>query len=139
MFRADLVITAGGISLYEALAARTPACALSYDRYQRATVRAVAEAGACIDLGAGDRLKRHTVAGEVASLDANRSRRRRLSVSGGRLVDGRGAMRVARILRALIENPCDGHRSPAAGPKPACVSSGHGLRDEGRSPMPEFK
>jgi spore coat polysaccharide biosynthesis predicted glycosyltransferase SpsG len=104
MFRADLMITAGGTSLYEALAVGTPACALSYDRHQQATVEAISAAGACIDLGRGSHLAVSPFADTVCALEADRDMRRRLSVRGRRLVDGRGARRVARILRTLIRN-----------------------------------
>jgi UDP-2,4-diacetamido-2,4,6-trideoxy-beta-L-altropyranose hydrolase len=102
MFAADLVISAGGCAAYEALCVGAPLCALSVDHYQAATVAALADAGACIDLGLGAQLRSGDVRRRFAELDLNPDLRRRLSAHGRRLVDGGGAQRVARILRSIL-------------------------------------
>jgi spore coat polysaccharide biosynthesis predicted glycosyltransferase SpsG len=103
MFDADLVISAGGLSAYEALCVGTPLCALSFDRYQAATIGAIAHAGACLNLGLGAYLRSDKVRRRFIELNENQELRRRLSTCGRRLVDGGGRLRVARILLSLIE------------------------------------
>jgi spore coat polysaccharide biosynthesis predicted glycosyltransferase SpsG len=108
MADADLILSAGGRSAYEAMCIGTPLCALSYDRHQARTLSALARAGACLDLGPGPRLEASIVAEKVLELDADPIRREQLSRSGRRLVDGDGACRVAEILRAAIRRTISG-------------------------------
>jgi spore coat polysaccharide biosynthesis predicted glycosyltransferase SpsG len=110
MFHADLVISAGGLAAYEALCVGAPLCALACDRHQARTVKAMARAGACLDLGRGALLKSSDVLYRFRELDKNPELRRRISARGRRLVDGEGTRRIARVLRAVIER---GSRSPS--------------------------
>jgi UDP-2,4-diacetamido-2,4,6-trideoxy-beta-L-altropyranose hydrolase len=108
LLKADVAITAGGLSAYEALCAGTPLLALSYDPLQQTTIRAFADAGACIDLGPGSELDPLRLSKALACLDADWDSRLRLSLNGKKMVDGCGASRVAGIIRKWI------HRSIAA-------------------------
>ena len=99
---ADLAITAGGLSAYEALCAGTPTLALSCDSWQQKTVSALARAGACVNLGPGGELDSKSLAALVGQLDRDRVLRRTLSRRGRKTVDGRGAERVSGIIRNLI-------------------------------------
>jgi spore coat polysaccharide biosynthesis predicted glycosyltransferase SpsG len=102
LFTADLAITAGGLSAYEALCTGTPLLALSYDRWQQMTVTALAREGACIDLGLGDNVVPDQLPAQIAFVGRNEDLRRRLSHRGKEIVDGRGAERVAQIIRKAI-------------------------------------
>ena len=102
LFAADLAITAGGISAYEALCTGTPLLALSYDRCQQMAVAAIAREGACIDLGLGDNVIPGRLRAQLALVDCNEDLRRRLSRRGKEIVDGRGAERVAQIVRTAV-------------------------------------
>jgi UDP-2,4-diacetamido-2,4,6-trideoxy-beta-L-altropyranose hydrolase len=102
LFAADLAITAGGISAYEALCTGTPLLALSYDRCQQMTVTALAREGACIDLGLGDNVISHRLPAQLAFIDSGENLRRRLSRRGKEIVDGLGAERVAQIIRTAV-------------------------------------
>jgi spore coat polysaccharide biosynthesis predicted glycosyltransferase SpsG len=99
---ADLAITAGGLSAYEALCAGTPLIALSYDSLQQAAINAIETAGACINLGPGDDLDPMRLAEVLSSISTGMDERRRISMNGQKMVDGRGAERVSRIVRRLI-------------------------------------
>ena len=86
--KADLAVTGGGMTLYECLASGTPVVGLCLADNQRANVDELCAAG--------------VILGEVPSLEAalrhaagDLALRRALSVRGRRLVDGRGASRVA--------------------------------------------
>jgi spore coat polysaccharide biosynthesis predicted glycosyltransferase SpsG len=99
--QADLVVAAGGLSVYEALCAGTPAIAFAVDRFQHVTVASLAGLGACLDLGTGSELDPCDVAGGIRSLEGG-AERARLSARGRELVDGRGACRVAELLRGMV-------------------------------------
>jgi spore coat polysaccharide biosynthesis predicted glycosyltransferase SpsG len=100
--RADLAITAGGLAAYEALCVGTPLCALSYDRLQRMTVKALAESGLCLDLGYGKSLTPSRLSFQCCRLAGDQELRRKLSSQGRRAVDGLGAQRVCRMLRSIM-------------------------------------
>lgn len=102
LFEADLAITAGGIAAYEALCCGTPLLALSYDRFQRATIRRLKRSGACVDLGLGEGLVPDALADILSEVDADPAMRERLSANGKKIVDGQGVERVAQILRESI-------------------------------------
>jgi spore coat polysaccharide biosynthesis predicted glycosyltransferase SpsG len=102
MFRADLAITAGGISAYEALCAGTPLAALSHDPLQQSTIKALAGKGACVDLGPGDELDPRRISAELFRLGSDINARKSLSLRGREIVDGRGAERVAQLIRQEI-------------------------------------
>jgi spore coat polysaccharide biosynthesis predicted glycosyltransferase SpsG len=108
LMNADLAITAGGLSAYEALCIGTPLLALSYDPLQQITIHAMAGAGACVDLGPGEDLNPMQLAETLARLDADREGRARISLNGKKEVDGCGAERVSCIVRESI------HRRAAA-------------------------
>jgi len=102
----EVAVVAGGMTLYEAVAVGTPAVAVSIVPAQRPAVRAFSRVGATLDGGlaratptAIRRSARH-VAGLVARLLCEAPLRTRIALKGPRLVDGRGAARVA---SALVE------------------------------------
>jgi UDP-2,4-diacetamido-2,4,6-trideoxy-beta-L-altropyranose hydrolase len=102
LFQADLAITAGGISAYEALCTGTPLLALSYDRLQKTTIRRLHRLGACVDLGLGDELLPDNLAGILSRMETDCAMRKELSRRGRGLVDGQGAERVAQIIRQSV-------------------------------------
>jgi spore coat polysaccharide biosynthesis predicted glycosyltransferase SpsG len=101
--RTTVAIVAGGITLYEACAIGVPAIALALTPTQRLTVRAIARHGAAVDAGAPPDAVATIihVADSTAALLADARARRRLSTAGQRLVDARGAFRVADYVREL--------------------------------------
>lgn len=104
LFHADVAITAGGLSAYEALCVGTPLLALSYDEFQQATISELARAGACVDLGIGRFLHPSEIPFIMDSLDTDQERRGLYSHRGRQIVDGRGAERVSELIRAVIQN-----------------------------------
>ena len=102
--RADLAITAGGLSAYEALCAGTPLLAASIDEFQQVTVTNLARAGACIDLGPAGLLQTGQIAGVLSGLEADPALRHDLSLRGRQIVDGRGAERVARLIHRFLRH-----------------------------------
>jgi spore coat polysaccharide biosynthesis predicted glycosyltransferase SpsG len=104
--RVDVAIVGGGVSLYEAVAAGLPTVAVPVVPAQVPTIRAFAARRLTFDAG-GRRGSVTTVARRVADLVdamvADRAWRRRVQREGPRLVDGRGARRVARAIHAVAE------------------------------------
>ena len=100
---ADLAITAGGISAYEALCAGTPLLAMVGDSLQQTTVRRIAAAGGCVNLGAGRELAQERLVELLEKIDADVSVREKFARRGREIVDGLGAVRVASIIRRTIE------------------------------------
>ena len=100
----DVVVVAGGVTLYEACALGRPAVGMAVVQAQRPAIRALASQGAVLDAGGPsvDAATASRVAAAVARLLADRPGRRRLGRQARRLVDGRGAERVARRIRALM-------------------------------------
>jgi len=100
---AAVAVVAGGVTLYEACALGVPAVALAVVPGQRRTVRAMARHGAVIDGGGQpwDETAGQRVASAVRDLMAP-STARRQARTAMRLIDGRGAFRVAGRLRSLV-------------------------------------
>ena len=107
---ASVAIVGGGVTLYEACALGVPGIALALTPAQEVTIRGIARRGAALDGGAvyapvtaGACRERPSdrIVGEVARLLGEPATRRRLAQAGRRLLDGRGAFRVAESLRCL--------------------------------------
>jgi len=106
----DVAVVGGGVTLYEACAIGAPAVALAVVPAQRAAIRAFAARGAAIDAGALVAGARAVVraAAAVAALLGDASARRRRSAASRRLIDGRGASRVAARMRSLARTAARG-------------------------------
>jgi len=108
--RADIAIVAGGVTLYEACALGVPAVGLSVVRAQQRAIRAFAKKGAVINAGDAfsDRRAIDNAATAVSRFARNTTLCRETSARARRLVDGRGAARVAACITALVKG-----RAPA--------------------------
>lgn len=111
----DVAVVGGGVTLYEACAIGAPAVALAVVPAQRAAIRAFAARGAVIDAGAlaDGALAVGRTAAAVAGLLGDTPARRRRSTAARRLIDGRGALRVAARMRSLARNAARGRGNRA--------------------------
>jgi len=103
---ASVAIVAGGVTLYEACALGVPVIALAVTAAQRQTDRGLARQGAVVD-GGGPPLSDAcfaAVAETMVRLLASRAVCARQALTARRIVDGRGAHRVAARLRALARD-----------------------------------
>jgi spore coat polysaccharide biosynthesis predicted glycosyltransferase SpsG len=107
---ADVAITGGGVSLYEACAAAVPIVAIPVVRAQVPTVTAFARARAVRSVRYGSAPER--VARQALELLSDHRVRASLARAAKSLVDGRGAARVARMLARLASESSDGTRQP---------------------------
>jgi len=110
--RAQVAVVAGGMTLYEACVLGTPAVALPVVPAQKRTVRAFAAAGAVVasEAATGPRAVDRAARQAIALL-ADAGRAARLSRVAARLVDGRGAERVAQRLRVLAGSKGELHHA----------------------------
>jgi UDP-2,4-diacetamido-2,4,6-trideoxy-beta-L-altropyranose hydrolase len=103
LFRdADIAISGAGQTLYELAAVGTPAVAIAMADNQVPQLDALARAEIVIDGGrAADEQIVERVVAQISALAADRRRRSDMSRRGQELVDGQGALRVARALIAV--------------------------------------
>ncbi|MCK7492401.1 MAG: hypothetical protein MZW92_12940 [Comamonadaceae bacterium] len=90
MCSADLAITAGGLSAFEALCSGTPLMALAYDPLQHQTISALAKARLCIDLQCGDCLEPQNSLHPLSAVEKDQLAREKMSSAGRLMVDGKG-------------------------------------------------
>jgi hypothetical protein len=113
----DVAIVGGGVTLYEACALGVPAVGLAVVPAQMPAIEAFARQGAVIDAGgpAGSPEAIGRAAAGVARLLRDERARARTSHIAQRLVDGRGARRVARHVRAVLAMKTNGLEREARG------------------------
>ncbi|MEQ8667366.1 MAG: glycosyltransferase [Rhodospirillales bacterium] len=102
---ADLVVGSGGVSLIERMALGVPSVTVAQNDVQVAGIAGAARENATRFAGKIDDLTPEGLAGELAALIADASARKAMSDAGRKLVDGRGARRVAEHLCGLIARP----------------------------------
>jgi spore coat polysaccharide biosynthesis predicted glycosyltransferase SpsG len=111
--RCTAAVVGGGITLSEACAVGTPVVGVAVTPAQHRTIRAFAAAGAVIDGGlAGTPGTARRVASSIVALVTGEPSVSRQIARAQRLVDGRGAQRVADAIAALV---VAGHRARQAG------------------------
>jgi UDP-2,4-diacetamido-2,4,6-trideoxy-beta-L-altropyranose hydrolase len=102
MLRADLAVTAGGQTMNEALACGTPTLVLGTAANQRRNVSAVARAKVADVVGWSSGVSwRLSLRRRASRLAAHYAERVKLSRNARRLIDGKGALRVARVVGEL--------------------------------------
>lgn len=92
---ADLVISAGGDTLYEIAACGAPALVLCHVPHQLETAEAFAAHGVAVNLGLAEHVDERLLMEEIERIDADPTQRQALSKAGQDLVDGHGVVRVA--------------------------------------------
>jgi UDP-2,4-diacetamido-2,4,6-trideoxy-beta-L-altropyranose hydrolase len=98
MASADLAASAGGTTTWERLCMGLPGISIAVADNQVELSRDLAEAGYQIFLGASDAVDVAMLTRALQHLSENPAERARMAQQGRHLVDGRGAMRVARML-----------------------------------------
>jgi spore coat polysaccharide biosynthesis predicted glycosyltransferase SpsG len=98
---ADLAVGAGGVGLFERMAAALPSVTVTTADNQRLGVDLAAEAGACVSLGSTEQIDADLLSGCLLDLAADHGARKLMGQRARNLVDGRGAERVAAQMNAL--------------------------------------
>ncbi len=102
MRRADLVVSAGGLTKYEAAASGAPLLLLSQNESEAAMSRAFAVHGLARHLGLGARVSGAEVSAAVSEMLADAGARREMTARQRGLVDGQGASRIIEALRPYM-------------------------------------
>jgi len=99
----DLAVTGAGVTLYELAATGIPAVVVEIADNQGPNAAGFAAAGAAVLAGrAGDAALRDGIAAAVSRLAHDPALRAALAGRGRALVDGRGALRAAREIAAMV-------------------------------------
>ena len=106
---ADLVFCAGGMTVYEIAALGVPGLVMCQNAREVRRMEHFSRSGSIEHLGLGTELEEKRITQAAEALLANETRRRAMSESGQKLVDARGAQRVAEVVKNAVQ------RGPAAG------------------------
>ncbi len=99
MLETDIAVTGGGQTTYELAATGTPAIAVCLAENQRRSLTGLARAGTLIFAGdVADRDLASKLADALKMLACDPKRRSDMSVNGRKIVDGKGAQRVAQAV-----------------------------------------
>ena len=101
MNEADLALGAGGVMLWERLCLGVPSLVISVAQNQQPQIGAMTAAGAIRFLGDHAEVTADMIVQAVNTLASDEPARRAFATTGRRLVDGRGAIRLAAWIRAL--------------------------------------
>lgn len=101
--KADAVLSAGGSTCWEICFRGLPLAVVSIAENQNGIVQALGEAEAAINLGWHEEIDDSDILKAVRTLLGDQKRRELLSVNSLRLVDGRGADRVAAALHGALK------------------------------------
>jgi UDP-2,4-diacetamido-2,4,6-trideoxy-beta-L-altropyranose hydrolase len=96
MHDADIAIISGGVSVYELAAVGTPGIILCQNKHENTNV--FEDYGFAIKLGLGKYVSERQIIEAVEKLAQDALLRQKMSGQGKKLVDGRGAERVAKII-----------------------------------------
>ncbi len=101
LFNHQAVCCSGGVTLHEALAVGTPAFVISQVEHQLEKTRPLEKLGAAVDLG----LAKDFDPKKISQIwNRTQDQLERMSVKGKELVDGKGIVRVADEISALISH-----------------------------------
>lgn len=108
--RADVAVSAGGETAFELALCGVPAVIVAVAGHQAERSAALARAGVCRYLGEAGQAASAEIAAAAAGLLADAAARAAMSAAGRRLVDGRGAERIAAALVERLLGTDEGHK-----------------------------
>src|SRR3990167_1235500 len=102
MAKADMAFVAGGITLYEAVFIGLPVIVISQDRYQELAAMEFQKRGFGKYLGFFSDVTKDMISESFKELANNYDRRKKMSDTGRKIVDGKGVYRVAEIIKTNL-------------------------------------
>lgn len=103
MTKTDIAITAGGETIYELAATGTPAINISQVEHQSINAGELEREGTVINLGLGREVSEEKIISTVQHLLEDEKLRQKMSIASKKLVDGKGAGRVADLILAALK------------------------------------
>jgi spore coat polysaccharide biosynthesis predicted glycosyltransferase SpsG len=103
MLRVDMALCAYGMTAFELAASGVPAVYLCLTKDHAESASALSDAGVGLSLGLSEDVTEAQVAAVVANLLADPRRRAQMSDKARKLIDGKGAARIAQILAERIK------------------------------------
>lgn len=102
--KADIVISASGNTLFELSVQRIPTIAIVAEPHQLPYAKFFSSKGFCINLGTEDKLNSTKILNTVVSLLINHQKRKKMCVSAKKIIDGKGLIRVVKVIENSIKN-----------------------------------
>ncbi len=102
MLKADLAVSAGGYTLFELACLGIPTIVVCGDTFEEPTAQRMQKEGFGINLGFGKNVTSEEILKSLVKLMNNVDLRRKMSSAGKRLIDGRGATRIAAAITERI-------------------------------------
>jgi spore coat polysaccharide biosynthesis predicted glycosyltransferase SpsG len=100
--KVDMAITAGGGTLYEIAYMGVPGLAICLNDHQVKNAQYFEKEGVIISLGYAPKVTESMIKSALDELLRDEGKRASMSEKGRELIDGRGRMRVADIIRGLM-------------------------------------
>ncbi len=90
----DIAVTGGGVTMFEAMALKTPTVVVAQNKGQAKNARKMEKREGILYLGEGDKISDKKITRKVFSLINDFDMREKLSENAGQIVDGAGIFRV---------------------------------------------
>ena len=104
MYKADLAISAGGITCLELAAIGTPSLCFSTSVWETKRLKKLEDLGISVYAGNKDNFINKKLCGDFKNLIQNQNLRKKMSKNGKNLIDGRGINRIIKVIKKLVEN-----------------------------------
>jgi UDP-2,4-diacetamido-2,4,6-trideoxy-beta-L-altropyranose hydrolase len=101
IFDSDILVTSGGILLYEAACIGTPTIAICHDKEQSKTALQFHKAEVAINMGLYRKLNLRDLISRIEELSRDLKKRQKMGEKGKELIDGKGIYRVKKIISDL--------------------------------------
>jgi spore coat polysaccharide biosynthesis predicted glycosyltransferase SpsG len=102
MQKADLAVTAGGNTLLELACLGIPSLVVCGEKFEEETAELLEKRGFCINIGFGGQLKSSKIHYYLTKIITDYTLRKKMHKIGPKLVDGKGSLRIAKILQTKI-------------------------------------
>ena len=104
MFEADIIIAGGGMVLYELACVGTPGIVISQTDYQLMEAKYFEKEGIIINLGGEEGISQEKIAINIRALLDNHDQRKKMSMLGKQLINGRALDKIVRIIQKELDN-----------------------------------
>ena len=102
--KADVVISGSGSTLFELAYQKIPTISIAMDPHQIPYGNAFAKRGSTIHLGLWKNVKEIMIKESLINILNNKSKRRKMSLAGSKIIDGRGVSRVVTIIEKMLSS-----------------------------------